>query len=233
MLLLCIKGAKSNKKTLHLFVILLFVYFTCSDFSFGFHTLTPTYPPIPDTTAITANVKRYENTILKNSIKFAINTTSHSAGNNLQKSFQQFIKINFFAIHIIPLGLLHRQAELLLFLFKLITVVTVHTDLAFTVLSCPFISCRFVQSDNSFRQFPTTYFMLGVRPIKVNIQNALCEQAPNSILYIHFCMAELLLKLRPIKLIIKSFLIHQLLVCSLFYNFTMIHYQDHIRILNC
>ena len=124
---LCIKGAKPNKKTLHLFVILLFVYFTCSDFSFGFHTLTPTYPPIPDTTAITANVKRYENTILKNSIKFAINTTSHSAGKNLQKSFQQFIKINYFAIHIIPLGLLHRQAELLLFLFKLITVVTVHT----------------------------------------------------------------------------------------------------------
>ncbi len=32
--------------------------------------------------------------------------------------------------------------------------------------------------------------MLGVRPIKMNIQNALCEQAPNSILYIQFCMAE-------------------------------------------
>ena len=28
--------------------------------------------------------------------------------------------------------------------------------------------------------------MLGVRPIKLNIQNALCEQAPSSILYIHF-----------------------------------------------
>ena len=34
--------------------------------------------------------------------------------------------------------------------------------------------------------------MSGVRPIKWNIQNALCEQAPNSILYIRFCMAELL-----------------------------------------
>ena len=34
--------------------------------------------------------------------------------------------------------------------------------------------------------------MSGVRPIKSNIQNALCEQAPNSILYIQFCMAELL-----------------------------------------
>ena len=34
--------------------------------------------------------------------------------------------------------------------------------------------------------------MLGVRPIKMNIQIALCEQAPNSILYIQFCMAELL-----------------------------------------
>ena len=61
-----------------------------------------------------------------------------------------------------------------------------------TVQPCPFISCRFVQSDNLFRQLPTTYFMLGVRPIKMNIQNALCEQAPNSILYIQFCMAELL-----------------------------------------
>ena len=61
-----------------------------------------------------------------------------------------------------------------------------------TVQPCPFINCRFVQSDNLFRQLPTTYFMLGVRPIKMNIQIALCEQAPNSILYIQFCMAELL-----------------------------------------
>ncbi len=38
--------------------------------------------------------------------------------------------------------------------------------------------------------------MSGVRPIKSNIQNALCEQASNSILYIQFCMAELLLKLK-------------------------------------
>ena len=36
--------------------------------------------------------------------------------------------------------------------------------------------------------------MLGVRPIKLNIQNALCEQAPSSILYIQFCMSELLLQ---------------------------------------
>ena len=34
--------------------------------------------------------------------------------------------------------------------------------------------------------------MLGVRPIKLNIQNALYEQAPSGILYIQFCMAELL-----------------------------------------
>ena len=35
--------------------------------------------------------------------------------------------------------------------------------------------------------------MSGVRPIEMNIQAALCEQAPTVILYIHFCMAELLL----------------------------------------
>ena len=34
--------------------------------------------------------------------------------------------------------------------------------------------------------------MSGVRPIEMNIQAALCEQAPTVILYIHFCMAELL-----------------------------------------
>ncbi len=42
--------------------------------------------------------------------------------------------------------------------------------------------------------FSHTHFMSGVRPIKSNIQNALYEQAPNSILYIQFCMAELLQK---------------------------------------
>lgn len=34
--------------------------------------------------------------------------------------------------------------------------------------------------------------MLGARPIKLNTQTALCEQVPNSSLYIQFCMAELL-----------------------------------------
>ncbi len=61
-----------------------------------------------------------------------------------------------------------------------------------TIQPYSFISCRIVQANNSFWIFPTTYFMSGVRPIKSNIQNALCEQAPNSVLYIRFCMAELL-----------------------------------------
>ncbi len=81
-----------------------------------------------------------------------------------------------------------------------------------TVQPCPFISCRFVQSDNLFRQLPTTYFMLDVRPIKMNIQNALCEQAPNSILYIQFCMAELL---------------HQIIygsIITLFFSSIMLYY---------
>ena len=64
-----------------------------------------------------------------------------------------------------------------------------------TVQPCSFISCRVVHSDNWFWPLPTTYFMLGVCPIKLNIQNALCEQAPSSILYIQFCMAELLRRL--------------------------------------
>lgn len=50
-------------------------YFSLTDsvtLTLGFHTFTPTKPPIPETTAITAKVRRYERTILKNSIKFAI-----------------------------------------------------------------------------------------------------------------------------------------------------------------
>ena len=39
---------------------------------------------------------------------------------------------------------------------------------------------------------PATYFMSGVRPIEMNIQAVLCEQAPTFILHIHFCTAELL-----------------------------------------
>lgn len=39
---------------------------------------------------------------------------------------------------------------------------------------------------------PATYFMPGICPIEMMIQNALCEQAPTVILYIYFCMAELL-----------------------------------------
>ena len=45
---------------------------------------------------------------------------------------------------------------------------------------------------NKYTCFPAAYFMSGVRPIEMNIQAALCEQAPTVILYIHFCMAELL-----------------------------------------
>ena len=43
-----------------------------SDFVFGFQHFTPINPPTPATTTITANVKRYDNVILINSIKFAI-----------------------------------------------------------------------------------------------------------------------------------------------------------------
>ena len=34
--------------------------------------------------------------------------------------------------------------------------------------------------------------MSGVRPIEMNAQDVLSEQAPMDILHIHFCMAELL-----------------------------------------
>jgi hypothetical protein len=50
----------------------IFYSFTCSDFSLGFHTLTPMKPPTPDTAMITAKTIRYDNTILKNSIKFVM-----------------------------------------------------------------------------------------------------------------------------------------------------------------
>ena len=42
--------------------------------------------------------------------------------------------------------------------------------------------------------FPAAYFMSGVRPIEMNIQAALCEQAPTVILYNHFHMADYLCK---------------------------------------
>lgn len=45
---------------------------TSSTFPFGFQHFTPINPPMPDTTIITAKVKRYDKVILKNSIKFAI-----------------------------------------------------------------------------------------------------------------------------------------------------------------
>ena len=41
---------------------------------------------------------------------------------------------------------------------------------------------------------PATYFMSGVCPIEMMIQNALCEQAPTVILYNHFHMADYLCK---------------------------------------
>ncbi len=89
-----------------------------------------------------------------------------------------------------------------------------------TIQPYPFISCRIVPSDNSFWLFPTTYFMSGVRPIKSNIQNALCEQAPNSILYIQFCMAELLQNIIIMKFILTFTIITyvlKILVCSPLY----------------
>ena len=43
-----------------------------SSLVFGFHIFTPIYPPMPETTAITANVNKYESNILINSIKLDI-----------------------------------------------------------------------------------------------------------------------------------------------------------------
>ena len=39
-----------------------------------------------------------------------------------------------------------------------------------------------------------TYFMSGICPIEMMIQNALCEQAPTVILYNHFHRADYLCK---------------------------------------
>ena len=63
----------------------------------------------------------------------------------------------------------------------------------------PFISCRIVHDGRICQVFPAAYFMSGVRPIEMNIQAALCEQAPTGSLYIHFCMAELLPHLTGVK----------------------------------
>lgn len=41
---------------------------------------------------------------------------------------------------------------------------------------------------------PATYFMPGICPVEMMIQNALCEQAPAVILYNHFHMADYLYK---------------------------------------
>lgn len=41
---------------------------------------------------------------------------------------------------------------------------------------------------------PATYFMPGICPVEMMIQNALCEQAPTVILYNHFHMADYLCK---------------------------------------
>ena len=41
---------------------------------------------------------------------------------------------------------------------------------------------------------PATYFMPGICPVEMMIQNALCEQAPTVILYNYFCMADYLYK---------------------------------------
>ena len=41
---------------------------------------------------------------------------------------------------------------------------------------------------------PATYFMPGICPVEMMIQNVLCEQAPAVILYNHFHMADYLCK---------------------------------------
>ncbi len=47
-----------------------------SSFFLGFQSFTPAMAPAAETTIITANTNKYENTILKNSIKFAISLPS-------------------------------------------------------------------------------------------------------------------------------------------------------------
>ncbi len=95
-----------NYTALHLLTTL--YSFTCSDFAFGFHTLTPMNPPIPDTAAITAKTIRYDNTILKNSIKFDMilpRIPPPPAWNPVRNCR----RIKIYTI-IIPLVLVYRQA---------------------------------------------------------------------------------------------------------------------------
>ena len=106
------KGCKDcNHTALHLFTN--FYSFTSSDFALGFHTLTPINPPTPDTAMITAKTKRYDNTILKNSIKFDI-TLPHIPLSDLETCPKPCQHILYFLIIytiIIPLFLVCRQAD--------------------------------------------------------------------------------------------------------------------------
>ncbi len=95
-----------NYTALHLLTTL--YSFTCSDFAFGFHTLTPMNPPTPDTAAITAKTIRYDNTILKNSITFDM-ILPHIPPPPAWNPVRNCCRINIYII-IIPLYLVSRQA---------------------------------------------------------------------------------------------------------------------------